>query len=300
MSEPQDPEHGRNEDCLNCGARLRGQYCGQCGQRARYRLISLWELISDAFGDLFELDSRLWRTLIPLLVRPGQLTADYLRGRRVRFMPPFRTYLVLSLLFFGFAFFDAEREFGLLFEAAPESADTPIETMEPDELFECNFDSGDLGDIPARLAERIATVCERVNADRGRTFVGLIVDNLPAGLYVLLPFAALYLKMLYPLSRRYYVEHLLFVVHFHAFVFLALILQLLMSQIGKLLPTAGSTILSLLIPAYIPVYLYKALRRVYGQRHLLTIPKYVILLSAYFVSFGIMLAIMSVIAVLSL
>ena len=92
-------EAGSPEHCLNCGESLAGQYCGGCGQRARSRLISLWELISDAFGDLFELDSRLWRTLVPLLVRPGTLTRDYLQGKRARFMPPFRMYIVLSLLF---------------------------------------------------------------------------------------------------------------------------------------------------------------------------------------------------------
>ena len=40
------------------------------------------ELLRDAFGDLFELDSRLWQTLIPLLIRPGRLTSDYLQGKR--------------------------------------------------------------------------------------------------------------------------------------------------------------------------------------------------------------------------
>ncbi|NIL93612.1 MAG: DUF3667 domain-containing protein, partial [Woeseiaceae bacterium] len=107
---------GGSPDCLNCGAYMRGQYCAVCGQRARGRLISLWELITDAFGDLFELDSRLWQTLIPLLVRPGRLTHDYLQGRRARYMPPFRMYLVLSLLFFVVAFFDPREDLGLLFE----------------------------------------------------------------------------------------------------------------------------------------------------------------------------------------
>ncbi|MDA0706295.1 MAG: DUF3667 domain-containing protein [Proteobacteria bacterium] len=74
--------------CLNCGSHLRGQYCGHCGQRSGSRLISLWELIRDAFGDLFELDSRLWRTVVPLLSRPGRLTHDYLQGWRARYMPP--------------------------------------------------------------------------------------------------------------------------------------------------------------------------------------------------------------------
>ena len=70
------------EACLNCGALLNGQYCAHCGQRARTRLISIWELVRDAVGDLFELDSRLWQTLIPLAARPGRLTREYLLGRR--------------------------------------------------------------------------------------------------------------------------------------------------------------------------------------------------------------------------
>jgi len=75
---PADVDASAQESCLNCGTILVGQYCGSCGQRARSRLISIWELTQEAFGDLFELDSRLWRTLIPLFGRPGKLTREYL------------------------------------------------------------------------------------------------------------------------------------------------------------------------------------------------------------------------------
>ena len=86
--------------CTNCGERLTGQYCYQCGQRDKHRLISLWELLRDLIGDLFEVDSRIWRTIFPLLFRPGFLTREYLSGRRVHYTPPLRMYLVLSLVFF--------------------------------------------------------------------------------------------------------------------------------------------------------------------------------------------------------
>ena len=113
------------EVCLNAGTKLAGQYCGNCGQRATSRLISVWELLRDAVGDRLELDSRLWRTLVPLVIRPGQLTRDYLEGRRARVMPPFRMYLVLSILFFLVAFFDPREELGILFEPqAPAAADS--------------------------------------------------------------------------------------------------------------------------------------------------------------------------------
>ena len=92
---------------------------------------------------------------------------------------------------------------------------------------------------------------------------------------------------MYPLSRRYFVEHLLFFVHFHAFFFLMLVLQILLAGIAGLLgPEDGainsiSTLIIVIASFYIPVYLYKAMRHVYGQGHLVTLFKYVILLVAY-------------------
>lgn len=309
-----------DSDCLNCGMPLRGQYCGQCGQRARSRLISLWELISDAFGDLFELDSRLWQTLVPLLIRPGQLTADYLRGKRARFMPPFRSYLVLSLLFFVVAFFDPREDLAILFAEEPVAesdeqagVDVPasesdgnsgaaadvrgpgfaININEEDVESGCNVDDEDISDLPRWLQrrltkERLTHICEQASADDGKQLVENMLDNIPAALIVLLPFMALVLKLLYPLSRRYYVEHLLFFVHFHAFFFLILSLQILwerfISAIG--LNEAIAVIPIVVTSLYIPIYLFRAMRRVYQQRFFLTLLKYVALVVVYALGFG--------------
>ncbi len=332
-----------NPDCLNCGTRLRGQYCGQCGQRARSRLISLWELIRDAFGDLFELDSRLWRTLIPLLARPGRLTDDYLKGRRARYMPPFRMYLVLSLLFFLVAFFDPRQEFGLLYadeqaaveetsEAAmPEEVGEVLEDVEgevrealtdagieiddtapaegdddaadagpqvaftiDDEEFDddCDVSEEDLEDLPPWLKrrltkERLERICERTQIDDGASFVDALLDNIPAALIVLLPLMALVLKLLYPFSRRYYVEHLLFCVHFHAFFFLILSLQILFGRLVAWtpIPEAVGVLTIVATSFYIPVYLFVAMRKVYHQGRLLTFFKYLLLVISYVIGF---------------
>lgn len=339
--------------CRNCGTTLSGQYCGNCGQRAVSRLISIWELVRDAFGDLFELDSRIWRTLIPLIAKPGRLTRDYLEGRRARFMPPFRTYLVLSIIFFLIAFFDPVREFGILLGTPPEndsvsaeevaipqemrdeglsdlveddvisagtadesvsrSADSEQRTSaavgedEPNAELEdqqndgFNFQIGDneSGDedscedlesenwpdwLTRRLSvERMKIACERVTADDGQAFVGKLLDNVPAALIALLPIMAIVLKILYPLSKRYYVEHVLFVVHFHAFVFLILGLQVLFSRLIRAfgLPEVISIVTSVAVSLYIPIYLFKAIRHVYGQSWAVTLLKFFILLLAY-------------------
>ena len=317
-------------NCLNCGAQLRGQYCGTCGQRARSRLISLWELISEPFGDLIEIDSRLWQTLIPLIMRPGQLTRDYLRGRRARYMPPFRSYLVLSLIFFLVAFFDPREELGLLFESESQSeTETPTDTEahqeailkelaeegiivgsgdaeadeESDEFnihfdsdgesgVECDFDESDLEDIPGWLArrltpERMKHICEQTKLDDGRQIIENLVDNIPAALIVLLPLMALVLKALYPLSRRYYVEHLLFFVHFHAFCFLILTLQILFARLAELLhvPETISVVTIVVASLYIPVHLFISMRRVYGQGRVITFLKYTVLSFAYCLGF---------------
>ncbi len=334
--------------CLNCGTSLGGQYCGNCGQRARSRLISLWELIREAFGDLFELDSRLWHTLVPLIIRPGKLTRDYLLGRRARFMPPFRTYLVLSVVFFLVAFFDPREEFNVLFEPAAESTeeaeaagqsaeeirqgiladlaedgiiagdealhDDPDDSdgvsfnISDDESgVNCNLEDLESADMPDWLAnrmtpERLQLVCERVIADDGRAMSEKLRDNVPAALFFLLPLMALILKIMYPLSKRYYVEHLLFVVHNHAFVFLILTLQILFARIASLASISEKVIDIVLIGAaiYIPVYLFRSMQRVYGQGVFVTALKFMFLALSYFLGFALMIGFAALFAAFSI
>lgn len=97
--------HGKvsSENCLNCGEVLTGQHCSHCGQRARVRVLSLWAMVKDLVDVVFNWDSRFWRTLFPLAFRPGLLTQEYLRGRRVSYTPPLRMYLLLSVGFFVLA-----------------------------------------------------------------------------------------------------------------------------------------------------------------------------------------------------
>ena len=57
-------------------------------------------MLADALGDLYSFDSRLWRSLVTLALKPGRLTSLYLEGQRARFTPPFRMYVVTSLVFF--------------------------------------------------------------------------------------------------------------------------------------------------------------------------------------------------------
>lgn len=325
---------GDEAACLNCGTQLKGQYCGHCGQRSRGRMISIWELLRDAFGDLFEFDSRLWRTLVPLLARPGQLTRDYLEGRRARYMPPFRTYLVLSVIFFVVAFFEPNDEIKFLLDldtaveteqssgpqqtastglADDRSAEILADEEDNDSDFfdDCeNASISDEEDAPEWIKKRLTDdfvkkICENNQKRGSENFIDAMLDGIPIALIVLLPLMALVLKLLYPLSRRYFVEHLLFFVHFHAFFFLMLTLQLLFANlVGKIAGDDSAldsvkTLTLVVASFYIPVYLYKAMRRVYGQGHLVTICKYLTLLVAYFTGASLSMAAVVLIVVIS-
>lgn len=86
--------------CGNCHRPVAGRYCANCGQEDRTYLFSLGELLHELFGELTDFDSRFFRSLKPLLFKPGWLTVEYIRGRRQHYFPPVRTYIIISLLFF--------------------------------------------------------------------------------------------------------------------------------------------------------------------------------------------------------
>lgn len=54
----------------------------------------------DLLDNLFSYDSRVYRTLVPLMTKPGFVCREYLAGKRVRYLPPFRLYLFASIIFF--------------------------------------------------------------------------------------------------------------------------------------------------------------------------------------------------------
>ena len=89
----------QGEPCKNCGTPLEGWYCHTCGQNADTHHRSILHLIWEAIEGMFHLDGRLANTLPLLFFKPGKLAKDYMEGRIIRHVPPFRTFLVALLLF---------------------------------------------------------------------------------------------------------------------------------------------------------------------------------------------------------
>ncbi len=120
-----------------------------------------------------------------------------------------------------------------------------------------------------------------------------VLDVLPATMFVLLPIVALLFKFWYLFAKRYYVEHLIFALHNHAFIFVTFIVMIVLGTIAEwrepdgtgLLTTVSESVNTALI-VWIPVYLLLSLKRVYEQGWGLTLGKYFAIGISYLVLLG--------------
>ena len=106
-----------------------------------------------------------------------------------------------------------------------------------------------------------------------------VLGALPSTLFVLLPIFALMLKLAYLFKRRLYMEHLIVALHSHAFLCLALLLEMGFSALGNAIPvlaTPSHWVQGLLF-MWMPVYLLLMQKRVYGQGWPMTLLKYCVL-----------------------
>ena len=97
---PASAAPGAHGDCANCGTPLLGEHCYACGQPVKGLVRHFSSLVGDVLDSVFEWDGRLPRTLWPLLAKPGYLTTEYLAGRRIRYVSPFRLFFFLAVLTF--------------------------------------------------------------------------------------------------------------------------------------------------------------------------------------------------------
>ena len=296
---------------------MSGKFCGTCGQKLENPVHSVWNFIGEATEDVTHADSRLWRTLLALLFRPGRLTREFLDGRRVYYLPPLRLYLILSLGFFVLA---TSSPPPVLVVGAQQTDNGPTrivvtpmvlddkrpgarsaETSEQRQQRVC----GDIhysGPWQARLEKAFQQACIRSVVDNGRSLQEAFFHAIPRAMFLFLPILALIMTLLYWRPRHYYVEQLLLLVHNHAFIFLFVTLYWLLLMAIPTTAATGwlDTLLTTALAIYLPVYVYLSMRRVYAQSRMLTLSKLAVMSFAYVVSAAVMLIFTSVYSLLSL
>lgn len=288
----------KRDRCLNCEQPVSGNFCAGCGQRnADYR-VSFGEVLVDALDGLFQIDSRIARTVVPFLFRPGFLTREYNAGRRVRYSSPLRIYLLLSVAyFFALSLMPVHGRLQL----GPEQSDgkararisskLSIEDAPEDAAAKPGTSAGSKGDAGsagtgglknpevhlgwAKLEKHIGSQIKMLQGmdptEARRRAQEVFLAQASKGLPLMLPVFALLLKILYRRGGHFYIEHLTFALHQHAFVLFVLLLCLL--------PKVGDHLGLMALICY--AYLLVALRTVYAQPLLRTVWKSCALLFLY-------------------
>lgn len=95
-----DEGNENGQACRNCGEPVTRKFCGTCGQLAQNYHRPIGSIIAEVLSDFFSIDGRVARTLPALFLNPGSVTKSYLDGKRQRYVPPFRLYLLASFVFF--------------------------------------------------------------------------------------------------------------------------------------------------------------------------------------------------------
>ncbi len=250
--------------CTNCEAPLgepRPRFCGACGQETHVRAPRLGEFVQQFGGAYFATEGALWRTLKLLLLKPGELTAQYLAGRRKHYVLPLRLYLSISIVVLLLM-----RVVGgggaVQLDVKPDALDPPDKQSinlamlgGRAGLREGNFYCEDLPAWMCKRLQRRIDIDPKKMTNEVDALKDRFLSNLGGAMFLLLPSFALALKLVYWNRRLHYTEHLVFALHVHSFWFIAMILPMLQTDW-----------LAALAMGAVPVYTWLAVRRVYGGR----------------------------------
>jgi hypothetical protein len=254
------------------------------------------EFVREVANDQFGIDAKFPRTMSALFFKPGLLTREYMDGRVVRYIPPFRLYLLSSILFFVLLSFLSRQS-----DWAERAADDVTSQMYADTIAKLraagvdtmklvhqqrmgiwvtpggsNWADSIKVNLPWKwLDKKVENNVRALSAlppnQAMRRITDTIIEQLPKVMFLLLPVFALLMKLLYARRKRYYMEHFIFALHLHAFAFL----------LFSVLIVFRFDWLSIAMALTIAVYTFLAMKRVYAQGRLKTALKWLVLGSVY-------------------
>ncbi|WP_181885553.1 DUF3667 domain-containing protein [Trinickia dinghuensis] len=216
-----DTSHALPDNCPNCDAPVHGPYCAQCGQETVHELPTLREFAHEYLHHYVAADGKLLPTLKLLLFKPGQLTLEYLAGRRAQYVKPLSIYVTFSFLFFLFlSLMGSIQSSPLVYVdnrpvAHPEQhlAKLAASEADPDDRKVVDAIAGVMTELqqPGKLAE----------------FSEHLLHRLPYAVFALMPVFAALFAFVYRNRHKNYGVHVLFTLHLNAFIFAVFLLCLI-------------------------------------------------------------------------
>jgi len=258
--------------CRNCNAQLQGPWCHNCGQLGVDFHKSMWHLAVEAIENLFHADGRLLHTVPRLILRPAQLTHDYLAGKRAAQIPPLRLFLVVLLLVF-IAGNMASRAGHVRFVHIDSTPGDFAEVKKVQVHINPKWDQALTAWTQDRLTKALA------HPDAFAAAMGEWAHDVA---FLTLPLSALILSALFAFRRGFMMyDHLIFSIH--SLSFQGLLFVTVMAS-APLLGAAANILF-----AASPVHLYAHMRGVYGTGRWGTLIYMTILMFAATIAFGLLM-----------
>jgi hypothetical protein len=234
------PTTEQSTGCANCSSDLHGGFCHLCGEKKIHdHDLTVKHFFLHAVHEFTHLDSKVFATVRYLFTRPGFLTQEYIAGRRSRYMKPLALFLIGSALYLLVGSF------------------VMLSPFDVHQLSKADK-RGQLDAAWTKLAEK-KKVPKEVIIDRVQetmhkiTTAALLADVLAMALLLAVLFRG-----------RYFVEHLVFSLHFMSFTYLA---SILLSPVYAFRNpgTWQAIVMTVIVSTAYLTYLVIALRRVYGE-----------------------------------
>ena len=271
--------------CTNCFEPLpapRPRFCPHCGQETTLRPPKIGEFIQQFGGAFISTEGALWSTLALLLFKPGELTRQYLAGRRKHYVLPLRLYLTISVIVLL-----------MMRVLASVNVNADLATIDPKDVkqFRIELGVGRAGlengkffctGLPQWLCKRLQSrldVDSKALQREATEFGGRFIANLGTAMFVLLPLYAMWLKLAWIGRRLRYTEHLVCALHLHALWFL----------MAGVMAAGPNPIVAAAFFA-MPVYTLIALKRVYGGRWWGVLLRSALVALLYLISLGVVMA----------
>jgi hypothetical protein len=289
------------ENCKNCGHSISEEqkFCPECGQKNRDKL-TFKDLMGELASAFLSWDSKFFRTIVPLITKPGHVSKEYLGGKRKSFVAPMRMYLFFSFIFFFTLSVLNSTDIQIATAGSEEDPDNIQETIQDDtvrmlianEEFKMQIDELEelveedrLDEIPQIRDEQSAFYKKLwkkmlvVAADGGSFFGSYLQKSVSIMFFFFLPVFGLLIWVFFSGKKMDYIEHLIYGVNFHAFFFFILWLTLIISRL------IGDGFPLLIGILYMVVYLIVGVKRFYEVKTSIAIVKSVFIALIYLILF---------------
>jgi hypothetical protein len=242
-------------ECPSCGAKTVGQFCSHCGEKeVEDEDYSLRHFLAESVTALTLLESKVLRSVWLVTSKPGHLSSEYFRGRRVRYMKPLQLFIFANVVYYLSL---------TLFTAT--TFTTPLATQ----LHMNDY-------YPAYASRQVShkLLTEQINYEtlerKYNERTGVLSKTL---IFLLIPIFALLFYALFFKKRKYFVEHVVVATHFWSFSLILLgvivpLVSVLLIRSSKALSVSAAYVtndgvVSSVLQICFAAYLFVMLRRSY-------------------------------------